>query len=166
MRSEAPTASAKSSLVAAPCSREKGVELIATRKATVVAGPRYGSGVLFVALLVLPSVVSAQEGRIRPPVRRALPMAVQTTARVKGQATLPEYPLALRVARVEGEVLLQFLVDPRGEVDSIRVVAATHPLFADAARDALLRRKYLPALQEGRPARQWIQERFVFRPRN
>lgn len=136
------------------------------REITVLAGNRGGSRVLLMALLMLPCVLSAQEGHIRPPVRRVLPMAVQTTARVKGQAPLPEYPIALRVARVEGEVLLRFLVDPRGEVDSIRVVAATHPLFADAARDALLRRKYLPALQEGRQVGQWIQERFVFRPPN
>lgn len=79
---------------------------------------------------------------------------------------MPEYPAALRIARVDGEVLLRFLVASTGEVtrDSIRVVSATHQLFADAARAALLKRKYAPALQEGRPVRQWIQERFVFRP--
>ncbi|MHB8837729.1 MAG: energy transducer TonB [Gemmatimonadaceae bacterium] len=116
-------------------------------------------------LCVLPCVLSAQERRIHPDGGRPLPTAVQTTARVKGAVPSPVYPETLRAAHVEGEALLRYLVNPAGEVntDSIRVVAATHPLFAAAARTALLNRNYSPALQDGRPAGQWIQERFLFR---
>lgn len=123
-----------------------------------------GRFLLMTVLVALPGVLCAQELRARPTGDRQMPIAVQTTARVKGAAPLPEYPKALRAGRIEGEALLRFLVDSAGNVhpDSIRVVSASHPPFADAARAALLRRRYAPALQDGRPARQWIQECFEF----
>ena len=136
---------------------------MALRETAISAGDVYCKLVLLLALHALPCVVGAQEGPIDPRKGRVRPMAIQTTARVNGQGPSPEYPTALRAARLEGMVLMRFLVNLRGEVDSIRVVATTHQLFADAARNALLRRKYSPALQDGRPAKQWIQERFVFR---
>lgn len=122
--------------------------------------------VLLLSLLASPSVLIAQEGRVPGGNSRVSLIAIQATAQVQGEAPSPEYPTGLRVARVSGEVVLRFLVETTGEVacDSILVVSATHFLFADAARRALLRRKYRPALQDGRPVRQWIQERFVFHP--
>ncbi|MBW7933975.1 MAG: TonB family protein [Gemmatimonadaceae bacterium] len=114
------------------------------------------------AFVSLPGLLAAQP----PRVRAIAPMTVQTTARIRGESPQPVYPPALRASGGEGEAILRFLVDTAGRVDpdAVRVISTTHPLFAEAATVALLKRSYVRALQDGRPARQWIQERFVFRP--
>lgn len=121
---------------------------------------RIGRCVLM-ALVTIADVASAQERYVY-----TRPVAIQTSARVKGVALPPEYPGTLKNVRVTGIVLVRFLVEPDGTVnaDSIRVVDASHPEFADAVRIALRKRRYQSALQDGRPVRQWIQERFVIPP--
>ncbi|MDE3216437.1 MAG: TonB family protein, partial [Gemmatimonadota bacterium] len=76
----------------------------------------------------------------------------------------PAYPEALRAARVEGWVDVQFVVDTAGRAEpgSIRVLSATHPLFADAVREALRRSRYRPAVAGGRRVRQLVEQRFEF----
>jgi TonB family protein len=69
-----------------------------------------------------------------------------------------EYPPMLRRQRVEGEAVAEFVVDTLGRVDpkSLRIVSATHALFANAARAALPRARYAPAELEGRKVRQIV----------
>jgi len=80
----------------------------------------------------------------------------------------PEYPLALRASHVEGEVVVQFVVDISGRVElrSIVIVRATHPLFAESVRRWLSRTRYLPAEIENGPVRQLVQQvvGFTLRP--
>jgi TonB family protein len=77
---------------------------------------------------------------------------------------VPAYPPSLRAASIEGSVVARFVVDTAGRAEpkSITVAEATHPLFADAVRKALLRSRYLPALVDGRPVRQLVEQRFAF----
>jgi len=65
---------------------------------------------------------------------------------------LPVYPELLRQAGVQGEVLLEAVVDTTGRVlaPSIVVIAATHPGFVAAARQALLTTLFRPAMVGGR----------------
>jgi len=80
-------------------------------------------------------------GEVRPPI---------LTRKVN-----PEYPETARVARVEGKVILEIVVNRAGEVEAVRVLKS-HPLFDRAAIDAVSRWKYDPALQSGRPVRVYM----------
>lgn len=59
----------------------------------------------------------------------------------------PKYPPMLRSANIEGEVLVEFVIDERGALDapSVRVLKMTHPEFLKAAMDVLPRFTFRPA---------------------
>ena len=80
-------------------------------------------------------------------------------------STVPRYPERLRDAGVEGNVMVQFVVDTTGRVDmsSIKVIASTHALFTDAVRDALARFRFRPAELAGRHVEALAQMPFDFR---
>lgn len=69
------------------------------------------------------------------------------------------YPDSLRRARAGGEALVEFVVDTTGrvEAETVGVVAATHPQFADAARMTARQARFLPAERAGRLVRQLAQ---------
>jgi TonB family protein len=76
----------------------------------------------------------------------------------------PHYPGALRAAAIEGEVVARFVVDTLGNVESssIGIIAATHPLFANAVRRWLAHTRYVPAELDGRVVRQLVEQRIEF----
>jgi protein TonB len=76
----------------------------------------------------------------------------------------PTYPEALRSAGVEGKVIVEFVVDERGQPvqGSIRVVQSDNDLFADAVRVALGRLRFTPAEVGGKKVSQLVQMPFVF----
>ena len=76
----------------------------------------------------------------------------------------PAYPYQLRSARVEGEVLVQFVVDEHGSVqmDSFSVIKSTDDLFEQAVRRAVKETLYYPAELRGRKVRQLVQQPFKF----
>lgn len=76
----------------------------------------------------------------------------------------PDYPASLRSASVEGEVLVQFVVDTTGRVvpASITILRATHGLFGDSVRRWLLRTRYTPAEAGGRLVSQLVQQPIGF----
>jgi protein TonB len=76
----------------------------------------------------------------------------------------PAYPEALRSAGIEGKVVVEFVVDERGQPvqGSVRVVHSDNELFADAVRVALGRLRFTPAEVGGRKVSQLVQMPFVF----
>jgi protein TonB len=76
----------------------------------------------------------------------------------------PAYPEALRSAGIEGKVLVEFVVDERGQPvqGSVRVVQSDNDLFADAVRVALGRLRFTPAEVGGKKVSQLVQMPFVF----
>jgi periplasmic protein TonB len=86
--------------------------------------------------------------------------AVQVT-----RAPTPRYPDALKSVSITGEVMMQYIVDARGRVEpgSIKVLSATHPLFGEAVRRALVDARYRPAEVNGQPVRQLVQQPFIFK---
>ena len=75
-----------------------------------------------------------------------------------------KYPDSLRAAKVEGEVLAQFVVDTSGvyEHDTFKVLRSSHELFTQAVRDALPLMRFMPAEVGGAKVRQLVQQPFVF----
>lgn len=76
----------------------------------------------------------------------------------------PRYPEILRDAKVEGEVLAQFVVDTGGRMlpGSFKVLRSDHALFTEAVRQALESASFIPAEVEGRKVRQLLQMPFQF----
>lgn len=77
-----------------------------------------------------------------------------------------KYPDALRVSKVEGEVLAQFIVDSTGryEAGSLKVLKSSHELFTQALRDALPLMHFTAATVGGVKVRQLVQQPFIFTP--
>jgi TonB family protein len=80
-------------------------------------------------------------------------------------ASPPRYPDVLRTAKIEGDVLAQFVVDKDGTpmVPTFKVLKSTHPLFTEAVRASLGNLRFTPALVGGRPVRQLLEMPFSFR---
>jgi protein TonB len=82
----------------------------------------------------------------------------------RGDNPRPDYPAGLRSASVEGDVVVQFVVDTTGLVErgSVMVLEATHESFADAVRRWLPRTRYVAAEARGKRVRQLVQQRVAF----
>lgn len=78
----------------------------------------------------------------------------------------PAYPDSLRNARIRGQVVAEFVVDERGWVapETVGIVSSTHPLFAEAVRDAIAGARFSPAYNKGHVVRQVVQLPVVFDP--
>jgi TonB family protein len=76
----------------------------------------------------------------------------------------PQYPPTLREARVQGSVTAQFVVDTLGrvEVQTFKILSASHPLFEQAVREALPGMRFTAAIARNRKVRQLAQMPFVF----
>jgi TonB family protein len=76
----------------------------------------------------------------------------------------PPYPEELRDDRPDGIVVVRFVIDTLGHVEapSLKVIAASHPLFAASVRATLDRLRYLPASLSGRRIRVQMEQRFEF----
>ena len=76
----------------------------------------------------------------------------------------PRYPDMLRSANVEGEVLVQFVVDTTGRVESgsLKILKTSHDLFTNSVRQALASMRFYPAEIGGRKVKQLVQQPFNF----
>jgi periplasmic protein TonB len=76
----------------------------------------------------------------------------------------PAYPEMLKSSGVEGEALVQFIVDTTGraELSSFKVLRASHDAFGQAVKAALPRMRFLPAEIGGRKVRMLVQQPFAF----
>ncbi|HUF30163.1 MAG TPA: energy transducer TonB [Gemmatimonadaceae bacterium] len=76
----------------------------------------------------------------------------------------PKYPDLLRSAGIDGEVDIEFVIDPDGRVRAGSIVAlrAEHRLFLEAVREALLGYRYLPAEVGGTPVAVRVRQNFSF----
>ena len=68
-------------------------------------------------------------------------------------AIRPAYPEFARRAGVEGQVIVQFVVDERGNVVDPVVVRSANDLLSEAALDAVRKVKFTPGQQRGRPVK-------------
>ena len=78
----------------------------------------------------------------------------------------PLYPDSLHDKAVPGRVLVEFVVDLRGDVnmETFNIVTATHPAFGESVRRAVKDQRYRPALRKGNVVQQVVQQPFSFIP--
>jgi protein TonB len=76
----------------------------------------------------------------------------------------PRYPEILRGAGVEGETLVQFVVDTTGRADmgTFKVLKSDHDLFTNAVRSILPQYRFLAAETGGRKVKMYVQMPFKF----
>lgn len=77
----------------------------------------------------------------------------------------PSYPPTLKAQGEEGFVRVQFVIraDSTLDPESVRVLEASHELFANAVRVSLPRMRFRAALVNGRPVDQLVQQPFGFK---
>ena len=90
---------------------------------------------------------------------------VHVPARVApGYQLQPKYPRELEQTRVEGTVVVQYIVDTTGhaEMRSVKRVKAADERFFQAVVDALRLARFTPAMINGHKVRQRVQQSFEF----
>ena len=78
----------------------------------------------------------------------------------------PRYPDMLRSANVEGEVLVQFVVDTTGRVEmsnpQFKIIKTSHELFTNSVKQYLSSARFYAAEIGGRKVKQLVQQPFNF----
>lgn len=96
----------------------------------------------------VPPVIQRPEPRAAPPAVLRVGQGVREPKRIAG--AMPEYPALARSARVQGVVLLEAVINERGQVGRIRVLKSI-PLLDGAAIGAVQEWRYTPTLLNGVP---------------
>ena len=93
------------------------------------------------------------------------PEDVAYPAKPLGAMREPRYPDPLRTSHLEGSVIATYVVDTLGRVEpaSFKAREATHPLFEQAVRSALMQQRFRAAQWNGRRVRQLVEQQFIFR---
>ncbi|MFN2400591.1 MAG: energy transducer TonB [Gemmatimonadaceae bacterium] len=76
----------------------------------------------------------------------------------------PRYPDMLKQAQIEGEVLVQFVIDTSGraEMGTFKVLKSSHDLFTSSVRSVLPQFRFYPAETGGRKVKMFVQLPFQF----
>jgi protein TonB len=92
-----------------------------------------------------------------------LDFQVEQPVRIK-TAVPPTYPEALRGARVEGQVIVQFVVDEKGQaqMSTFKVLKSNESQFSDAVKAAVSAMQFHPAQMNGKKVKQLVQQPFRF----
>ena len=77
----------------------------------------------------------------------------------------PAYPESMLKRRIEGSVVVQYVVDTLGHADTttFRIISATHNDFAQAVKLTLPRMRFHPAIMANRRVPQLVQQPFAFK---
>jgi TonB family protein len=127
------------------------------------------SGILVVlaAVLLLPSVARAQDPRTTTGAVDAeqtfFDFQVEQAVRVKAART-PVYPDRLRSSHVEGQVLVQFVVDERGlaQMNTFKVLKSTDNELTASVMRAVSSSSFYPAEIQGKKVKQLVQQPYKF----
>lgn len=120
---------------------------------------------LVLAAVLQPAVAKAQEAKGQES-ETFLDFQVEQTARIKN-AVAPVYPERFKNARVEGQVLVQFVVDENGQaqMESFKVLRSTATEFTDAVKKAVHAMSFYPAELKGKKVKQVVQQPYKFAAR-
>jgi protein TonB len=125
-----------------------------------------GFAILFAA--VIPNVATAQTPATQvssaaTSSQTFLDFQVDAPVKIKNTVA-PVYPERLRNAGIEGQVIVQFIVDENGnaQMDSFKVLRSNDNAFSEAVRKAVSLSTYTPAELQGRKVRQLVQQPYKF----
>lgn len=155
-----PQAPPRSAPVVSPPSRANVVASSASRADVVPAG-------LAVSPPAKPVADSVPARAPAPEARGTVATSnTPTSPTLIGTAPQPQYPEALSAQQVEGEVVVQFVVDETGRPDlsSMTVVRSPHVLLTNAARAVLPQFRFEPArTAQSIPRPETVRYAFTFR---
>ncbi len=75
----------------------------------------------------------------------------------------PRHPPELLKAKIEGSVVLLFVLDENGRVQDPRVESSSRPEFEKPALAAVKRWRFKPGTRDGNPVRSYIRQQIAFR---
>ncbi len=75
----------------------------------------------------------------------------------------PRHPPALLKAKIEGSVVLLFVLDENGRVQDPRVESSSRPEFEKPALAAVRRWRFKPGTRDGKAVRSYIRQQIAFR---
>jgi protein TonB len=81
-----------------------------------------------------------------------------TNVRDLGPRMRELYPPTYRQVGIEGQAVVEFVVDAQGRVEDegMSIVSSTHPDFRQATQELIKLLRFEPATVNGRPVRVWI----------
>ena len=148
--------------------------IIAMQHKTRRLGRGATSGALTIAAAILalacslksdgPTAVSGAHSLASSQATAGAELSLPSHAQALPGSSAPRYPDVLRAARIEGEVVAQFVVDTSGAPDlaTFRVRRSTHDLFTASVRSALPSMRFTPPMIAGRHVRQLFEMPFEF----
>ncbi len=74
----------------------------------------------------------------------------------------PRHPPELLKAKIEGSVVLLFVLNENGRVQDLRVESSSRPEFEKPALAAIRRWRFKPGTREGKPVRSYVRQQIVF----
>ncbi len=89
---------------------------------------------------------------------------LKSATQIEGTGS-PVYPAELRAARVQGQVIGQFVVNEKGLVRprTFKALSTTNEAFVAAVVAALPKMRFVPAEKDARKVQQIVQQAFIFR---
>jgi TonB family protein len=75
----------------------------------------------------------------------------------------PWYPELLKLAGIEGKVLVNVFIDEQGKVEKTKILESTHEAFSEAAVKAAKQWEFSPAMKEGKPIKAEVTIPFRFK---
>lgn len=75
----------------------------------------------------------------------------------------PRYPMELLKAKIEGSVVLLFVLDENGRVQDTRVESSSRPEFEKPALAAVRKWRFKPGTRDGKPVRSYVRQQIAFR---
>jgi len=81
-------------------------------------------------------------------------------------STMLAYPASLKGTDIRGQVLVQFIVDTTGAIETgtNKILRSTNAIFAQAAREHVAGMRFSPAEKNGQKVKQLVQMTFRFEP--
>lgn len=118
---------------------------------------------LVLAAILLPAVARAQSTTAPEGEQTFFDFQVEQAVRVKFART-PAYPERLRQSHVEGQVLVQFVVDEHGlaQMNTFKVLKSTDNELTQSVMRAVSASSFYPAEIQGKKVKQLVQQPYKF----
>jgi protein TonB len=115
--------------------------------------------------IALATPVAAQQTSTPTTDQTYLDFQVEQTVRLKS-GVAPTYPERMRASRIEGQVIVQYVVDERGnpQMNTFKVLKSSDHAFTEAVKGAVSLMTFHPAEIRGQKVKQLVQQPFKFAP--